>query len=94
MDDPECVEVADKIYDELVQKFNIECVVDDRNERPGVKFNDSDLIGFPFKVIIGKKGLLEKKVEVKSRKTGEVEFVDFDNISQFVADLVSSKVSL
>ncbi len=40
MDDPECVEVADKIYDELVQKFNIECVIDDRNERPGVKFND------------------------------------------------------
>ena len=94
MDDPDCVEIADKIYHELLQNFNVECVLDDRNERPGVKFNDSDLIGFPFKVIIGKKGLIEKKVEVKSRKTGEVEFVDFDNACQFIADLVSSKVSL
>lgn len=94
MDDSDCVEISEKIYNELTKELKVDCVLDDRNERPGVKFKDSDLIGFPFKIIIGKKGLAEKKVEVKSRKTGEVEFVDLDKVCQFIEDLLTGEGSL
>ena len=94
MDDSDCVEISEKIYNQLTKELKVDCVLDDRNERPGVKLKDSDLIGFPFKIIIGKKGLAEKKVEVKSRKTGEIEFVDLDKVCQFVEDLVTGEGSL
>ena len=44
---------------------------DDREERAGVKFNDADLIGAPFQVVVGDKGLADGVVEMKVRKTGE-----------------------
>ena len=46
-------------------------VIDDRNERAGVKFADNDLIGWPVQVVVGKRGLAEGTVEVKNRATGE-----------------------
>ena len=49
----------------------VEVVIDDRDERAGVKFNDADLIGWPFQVVVGKKGLAEGVVELKVRATGE-----------------------
>jgi prolyl-tRNA synthetase len=49
----------------------IEVVLDDRDERAGVKFADADLIGWPFQLIVGKKGLAEGVVELKDRATGE-----------------------
>ncbi|MBF0906091.1 MAG: proline--tRNA ligase, partial [Atopobium sp.] len=49
----------------------LETVVDDRAERPGVKFADADLIGFPWQVIVGKKGVANGIAEVKERATGE-----------------------
>ena len=94
MDDSNCVETSEKIYEELKNELQIDCVLDDRNERPGVKFFDSDLIGFPFNIIIGKKGLLEKKVEIKSRKTGEVEFVELEKVAKYIKDLISAKTTL
>ncbi len=53
----------------------IETVLDDRDERAGVKFADADLIGYPFQVVIGKRGLAEGVVELKDRKTGEKQTV-------------------
>jgi prolyl-tRNA synthetase len=50
---------------------NIEVLMDDRNERPGVKFKDADLIGIPCQIIIGKKALKEGLVEFKFRSTKE-----------------------
>ncbi len=47
-------------------------LVDYRNERPGVKFNDADLIGCPYQVVIGEKGLKECQLELKERRTGTV----------------------
>jgi prolyl-tRNA synthetase len=49
----------------------IEVVVDDRNERPGVKFNDADLIGWPYQVVVGKKSLEEGKAELKKRASSD-----------------------
>ena len=67
--DPTMPEVA-KISDELeaeLEKRGIDVIVDDRAERPGVKFKDADLIGFPVRVVVGTKGLANGGVEVKRR---------------------------
>ncbi len=65
------MQVAEKIYNEL-QNAGIEVVIDDRDERAGVKFKDADLIGFPFRVTVGKT-IAEGLVEFKTRSTGEME---------------------
>ncbi len=67
---PQTTQVATQLYGEL-DKAGLEVLWDDRDERAGVKFNDADLIGAPFQVIIGDKGLAEGLIEIKARKTGE-----------------------
>jgi prolyl-tRNA synthetase len=64
-------EVAFQIYQEMKEK-SIEVLIDDRDERAGVKFNDADLIGFPLRINVGGKSLRENKVEIVIRKTKEV----------------------
>jgi prolyl-tRNA synthetase len=66
----EQMQVAEKLYQDL-QAAGIEVVLDDRDERPGVKFKDADLIGFPFRITVGKT-MTEGKVEFKTRATGEM----------------------
>ncbi|WP_273383437.1 proline--tRNA ligase [Enorma phocaeensis] len=56
---------------EALAAAGIDVVFDDRAERPGVKFADNDLMGFPYQVIVGKRGLANGTVEVKERATGE-----------------------
>jgi prolyl-tRNA synthetase len=63
---------ADKIAAELTQA-GIEVLMDDRNERPGVKFNDTDLIGIPWRVTIGEKGLAQPVPQVEIKRRGEKE---------------------
>ncbi|MGN0854515.1 MAG: proline--tRNA ligase [Kiritimatiellia bacterium] len=65
-DRPEVVAVAEKLEAEL-ESMGIDVLVDDRAERPGVKFKDADLIGFPVRVVVGAKGLANGGVEVKRR---------------------------
>jgi prolyl-tRNA synthetase len=62
---------AHQLYDALGQA-GIEVLWDDRDERAGVKFNDADLIGAPYQVVIGDKSLAQGMVELKERKTGQV----------------------
>lgn len=69
---------AEVIYEEL-KKAGVEAVIDDRNERPGVKFKDADLIGYPLRVVVGPKTLAEGKMEVKVRRTGEVQMLPLDS---------------
>ncbi len=64
-------EQAKALYDQLGQA-GIEMLWDDRDERAGVKFNDADLIGAPFHLVIGEKGLAQGQVELKTRRTGAV----------------------
>ena len=65
-------EVADKLYADLT-KAGIEVILDDRNERPGVKFADMDLIGFPLRITVGEKNL--PNVEFKPRAQAEADLV-------------------
>ena len=65
-DDPEQVGAAESYYRTLTEK-GIDCLLDDRPQRPGVKFNDSELIGIPLRITVGKK-LKQGKIELFSRK--------------------------
>lgn len=56
---------------ESLQTAGFEVLWDDRDERAGVKFNDADLVGAPFQVVVGEKGLADGTVELKTRRTGE-----------------------
>lgn len=80
------LETSEKIYDELIKR-GFEVVLDDRDESAGVKFKDADLCGFPFQIIIGKK-LKEGKVEVKKRKNKEIKEVNFENVCEYINDLL------
>lgn len=66
--DPQMEGLALEIYEQLQSK-GYEVIIDDRNERPGVKFKDADLLGIPYQIIIGPKSLTENMVEVKERRT-------------------------
>ncbi len=68
------VETAEKLYQEL-QQLGVEVILDDRDERAGVKFKDADLVGYPLRVTIGSKSLANGQVELKDRKTGETKLV-------------------
>ncbi len=71
----------------------VEVIFDDRAERPGVKFADNDLMGFPYQVVVGKRGLANGTVELKVRATGERTDVAVDELVQHVCDLVLPKRS-
>ena len=76
--DEEQMKMADKIYEELKLR-GIDVLLDDRNERVGVKFKDSDLIGIPIRVTVGKK-IVEDIVEFKLRKNQDIEEVKIEAI--------------
>lgn len=86
---------AEEIYMQL-KKVGLETVIDDRNERSGVKFKDADLIGYPLRVVVGPKTLTEGNLEVKIRKTGEIRYLPLDgdyvqDIKNIIAELAFSK---
>ncbi len=66
----EAVKVCNEIHDAL-EKIGIDVLFDDRDVSPGIKFNDADLIGLPFQLIVGEKGLQQGQLELKIRKTHE-----------------------
>lgn len=68
--DEEQMKVAAEIYEKLLE-LGVEAVLDDRDERAGVKFKDADLIGFPYRITIGKT-IVDGLVEFKERKSGEM----------------------
>jgi len=91
MKDADCEEVADKFHADLC-RLGVEAVLDDRNERVGVKFKDADLIGFPYQIIVGPKSLKEEKIELKFRKTGERKFFPFDTAAKKIKNYVSKEI--
>jgi prolyl-tRNA synthetase len=78
--DAACAELYGKL-----ERAGREVLYDDRDERPGAKFATLDLIGLPWQIIVGPKGLVEGKVEVKNRKSGERQMLSADDAVQRVA---------
>ena len=78
MNDQEVVQEAEKIYHKLLEA-GIDVLIDDRNERAGVKFNDADLIGIPVRITVGKKALRQGMVEMKLRSEKESHMIPLDS---------------
>lgn len=83
MKDEKQVEIANQIYDSLKAK-GIDVLLDDRDERPGVKFKDMELIGIPYRITVGK-GIQDGNVEFKAR-TSDKEDIKFEEVVQKVLD--------
>lgn len=80
---------AEKIYNDLLDS-GLEVLYDDRNESPGVKFNDADLIGIPIRVTVGSKSLSQGMVEVKVRKEADRSQVPLESLVQEVITIKQS----
>ncbi|WP_378951922.1 proline--tRNA ligase [Pelosinus sp. sgz500959] len=81
--------LAENIYENL-NAYGVETLLDDRNERPGVKFKDADLIGYPLKITVGPKATNENLIEVKVRRTGEIFNFAIDNYLDEVKKLLAT----
>jgi prolyl-tRNA synthetase len=88
-DDTEVVEAGEKIYKELKNK-GIEVLLDDRDERAGVKFKDADLIGIPVRITVGKKALQTGNVEIKLRTEPKPTLIPVDTAVAKTVELVNS----
>jgi prolyl-tRNA synthetase len=86
-------DAADKLAAELTQA-GIEVLLDDRNERPGVKFNDADLIGIPWRVVIGDKGLAQSpaQVEIKKRSEKDSRMTDLNDAAAELTEKISKEL--
>jgi len=73
-------EVAEAIYQELLAA-GIEVLYDDRDERPGVKLKDADLIGLPLRITIGERNLAEGKIELKLRSSKDTQLISIKDVS-------------
>lgn len=81
--------VCDELYTEL-QNRGIEVLMDDRDERPGVKFKDGDLIGIPLRITIGAKGLEKGCVELRRRREGKSEDIPLAAAAQNIQQIISA----
>jgi prolyl-tRNA synthetase len=85
VDDDVVWPVAEELWRGLADA-GIEVLIDDRDERAGVKFADADLVGYPYQVVVGKRGVAAGVIELKDRSTGERDEV---SIGDLVATLAS-----
>jgi len=76
-------ETAEQLYRTLKGR-GVDAILDDRDERAGVKFKDADLIGIPFRITVGLKKLAEGKVEIMSRRSKEVVILQIDEVEAFI----------
>jgi prolyl-tRNA synthetase len=92
VNESDVIKAAENIYAEL-QASGIEVVLDDRDERAGVKFKDADLIGFPLRIIVGQKNLALGKVELKIRKSGENILYPLEKIVPTVKQIIAESLN-
>ena len=88
-DDDNTMATADSLYEHLEDR-GVEVLLDDRAERPGVKFTDAELIGVPLRLTVGPRGVTNGIVELSDRRTGESSEIAIDEAVATVADLVTA----
>ena len=86
------MKVAEDLYNSMLAE-SIEVIFDDRDERAGVKFKDADLIGIPLRIVVGQKNLIQGKVELKIRKTGENKLYSLQEIVQEVKQIIAKEIN-
>lgn len=90
--DEESMAAGERLYHELRQA-RVDVLLDDRDARPGVKFADAELVGIPFRVTVGPKGLANGEVEVTERRTGQTTNVPLEELPTHVTRLVAEAKS-
>lgn len=90
--EPELKEAAERIYAEL-ETAGVEVVLDDRQERAGVKFKDADLIGYPVRITVGAKALARGNVEVRLRKDGEMQEIALDSLTDWLKAYIEAEIA-
>jgi prolyl-tRNA synthetase len=85
-------EASDKLYQDLLSA-GIEVILDDRGERPGAMFADWELIGVPYRVVIGERGLKEGQLEFQARTDAEASAIPVGDVAQKVIDLVKAQLA-
>jgi prolyl-tRNA synthetase len=86
-------ESAEQLY-KILLKEGVEVLYDDREETPGVKFKDADLIGVPLRLTLGEKNLKKGLVEIKKRKTGEVILIRKEETLSKVKELIEQEMKI
>ena len=85
-------EASDKLYQDLLSA-GIEVILDDRGERPGAMFADWELIGVPYRVVIGERGLKEGQLEFQARTDAEASAIPVGDVAKKVIDLVKAQLA-
>jgi prolyl-tRNA synthetase len=83
---------GEALYDQLLDE-GIEVLLDDRDERPGSKFKDAELLGIPLRVTVGARGLKERSFELQDRQTGENSMLPVDGAAETIAAQVRAAFS-
>ncbi len=91
VEDETLMTAAKEIYDALTKKYEV--LLDDRNERAGVKFNDADLIGIPVRITVGKTFTNEGKLEVKLRAEKDKELVERDKLIRRIEEIYANEMA-
>ena len=91
MQDADQVKAAEKIYEDLKKQYEV--LLDDRDERPGVKFKDADLIGIPVRITVGKSLKEENKVEIKERCKADKELVAPDKVIEKIGEIYEKQMA-
>jgi len=84
-------ETAEQLYQTLLEN-SLEVLYDDREETPGVKFKDADLIGIPLRVTLGEKNLKKGLVEIKKRRTGEIFLVKKEEVLLKIKEMIDQEM--
>jgi prolyl-tRNA synthetase len=92
INETEVMKAAEDIYAGL-QAAGVEVILDDRDERAGVKFKDADLIGIPLRIVVGPKNLKQGQVELKTRRTGESRLYATEDIVSEVRKIIASEIN-
>jgi len=90
--DAAVAEAGEQVYRRLVDA-GVDVIIDDRPDRAGVKFSDAELVGIPFRITIGKRGLADGVAELTDRATGETVKVPLDEIAEHARKAVAHAIS-
>ena len=85
--DVECHEAGERLYEKLTEA-GLDVILDDRDERPGVKFKDADLAGFPYRVTVGPKGLANGVFELVRRRGSQKRELPIDHAAETIVEAV------
>lgn len=86
------LEAGEALYSQLID-LGVEVLLDDRDERPGSKFKDADLLGIPLRVNVGSRGLKEKSYELQERRSGEQTMLLMEGAAEVLAEMVRAALA-